>query len=587
MINNKKLWAALILSASMLLAGCGETNPGTSDSNPDTTSSAPDVMPSVPKTEGSTTFFIEVAEDSIELPSYCSYFLTGCMTGWKEKKADGALELINLEGTNIYYVEVAGYDDAANEADRGYQITMGYNESSNLGDSKVGINWSYKAKSNSSYPGLDHPTFDAPVDGVVHITAKYNDGSIDEAGWKWEAALPEPVIVNNYTVQFELSAALSAQITAWNEEKGESGVTGLSVKGGFNDWAWEKLTKVDDTHYKFTVESIIAGVSYEMCVAPHTAAGTEDAYNLTGTGAKADDTTDEDGTYHLGNLYMTPLALDGDDYTKNWGVLSAPAKANGTKGDAYALPVAQKLDEKIVITVSDKEGGTGLADGLNLYVAGDWNGWNNAEANKMAYDSVSKKYSYTMPIDCYVGVKHEFGVIATSDWKGKLVMAGEEEGSLVNFAIIPEANKYMYDIVGDLSKVGTTDSAGTVSYHGAYVNGIIITVTDKEGGTGLGAGKSLYIAGSWNGWSNAEANKMAYDSNSKEYTYTIADGIAQVGAELQFGVISNANWAGKLSAEGGSNFSFSPELGKLHVNIVGDLAKNGVEDSVGTLTYVA
>ena len=72
-----------------------------------------------------------------------------------------------------------------------------------------------------------------------------------------------------------------------------------------------------------------------------------------------------------------------------------------------------------------------------------------------------------------------------------------------------------------------------------------------------------------------------------KYTYTIPNDKVCVGDALEFGVISNASWAGKLVGEGDANFKFIVEADKLHVNIVGDLSKNGTTNSAGTLAYVA
>ncbi|MBP5216424.1 MAG: PT domain-containing protein [Bacilli bacterium] len=591
MINNKKLILAALLSASMILAGCDggtpasqpTSQPASQPTSQPTSQTSAEPTADVPTEAGKTTFYIEVASDSIALPTWCSYFLTGCMNGWATTPSGGVIELQNLANTNIYYAIVAGYDDEANAADRGYQVTMGYNASSQLGDASQGINWSYKGKSNASFSGLDHPTFDAPVDGIVHITAKWSDDTVDEAGFKWDAALPEPVTVDNYTVKFTVDPTLKTLVDAWNSEKGASGVTGYAVKGTHNDWSWKALKAEEDGSYTFTVDKIICGVTYEMCVAPLTAAGVDgDAYNLTGTGVKAADTTDEDGTYHIGNFSFTPLALDGDDYVATWGALKAPEKASGEIDTAYALPSATKLDHTITIRVYDIENGTGLGEGKHLYVAGSWNGWGLGDNDANIMTENEGVYSYEITADIYVGVALEFGIISNSTWAGKLSAEGG-----ANFKIIPEVNKTKFDIVGDLSKNGVEDSVGTYDYHGDFVNGIVITVSDIEGGTGLGEGKHLYVAGSWNGWGLGDNDANIMTENEGVYTYTIADNTATIGAKLEFGIISNSSWAGKLSAEGGANFSFTVEAGKLHVNIVGDLAKNGVENSVGTLAYVA
>ena len=609
MINNKKLILAALLSASMILAGCDgapttpSSSPATQTSQPTTSQPAGDSSQpagdssqpagssqsqggdvTVPTEADKTTFYIEVSPESVALPTWCSYFLTGCMNGWAMTPNNGAIELQQLSDTNIYYAIVADYDDEANAADRGYQVTMGYNADSGLGDEKQGIDWSYKGKSNASFSGLDHPTFDAPVNGVVHITAKWSDDTVDADGFEWDEALPEPVVIHNYTVKFALGDDVVAAVTAWNAEKGDSGVTGYAVKGAHNGWTWTAMDKVDNTHYSFTVDSIICGVKYEMCVAPMTAAGVDgDAYSLTGDGVKNDDVTDEDGTYHIGNFSFSPLSLDLDDYVWDWGTLHLPTKVNGAKEGTYALPTATKLAHSVTVRVFDIEGGTGLAEGLSLYIAGKFSGWGEAVGNddyKLVLEGDAYVYTFTM--DLYVGVAIEFGIISNKDWAGKLSAEGG-----ANFKLVPELNKTKFDIVGDLSKNGVEDSVGTVNYHGDYVNGIVITVSDIEGGTGLGEGKHLYVAGSWNGWGPGENDANIMTENEGVYTYTIADNTATIGAKLEFGIISNKDWAGKLSAEGGNNFSFTVEAGKLHVNIVGDLAKNGVENSVGTLAYVA
>lgn len=600
MINSKKLSLVMLLSASMILAGCNNATPSSSDASassatPSDSSVVPSVDPSsteetpadVPTQEGATTFYIEVAEDSVALPSWCSYFLTGCMNGWKTTIADGAIELEQLEDTNIYYAIVEGYDDDANKADRGYQVTMGYNESSNLGASSLGINWSYKGQSNNSFANLDHPVFDAPVDGIVHITALWSDGTVDEGGFKWTAALPEPIVAKNYTVKFALSTELAAAVSAWNTEKKASGVTGFAVKGGHNGWAWTPMTKVDDTHYSFTVESIICGVSYEMCVAPLTAAGVDgDAYNLSGTGAKAPDTTDKDGNFHVGNLFFTPMVLDGDNFTFEWGDLVLPEKANGAKEGTYVLPSAVAIQQDLVIELKNtNKNGDGFATGKTPTLASDIApvAWNPTDAtNHFVYDEATQKWSFTFAYDAqagakfFYGVSYEFKIVDGLGWEKAAANAGENASFVV-------ADSYALPVVVELdfAKLGVEDQTLSVSYGALLSSPVTITLTDNGTGT-LGDGVEPAIPGSFNGWKNDGSDKMT-KVDDDTYTYVIASGTLKIGETAEFKIVSSGSWSGAME-NGGNNLTFRiTDLTKLNVNISGDFSKLGSEAQTPTI----
>lgn len=580
MINSKKLLGFALLSATMILASCGGNgNSGqSSGAQSDPASGGGESSAVCPVVEGKTAIYFKVAEDSVELPSWCSYFLTGVWNGWATS-ADGAIEMQKLEGTDdIFYGYIDGYDDSAYAADRGYQLTMGYNASSGLGADSLGINWSYKALSNASWPGVEHPTFNAPENGEIHLLANYKTGEVEDT-FKWSAALPEPIVLHNYTVKFTVSADVAVGLTG--------DVKGLAYKGTTNGWGYTELTESEGV-YSFTVPEIIANSTYEMCVAPVTAAKVlDDKYNLTGTGTKNDDSVDaEDGKFHLGNLTFTPLALDGDDAVLDWGELQIPEIANGTVDEVYAFPTATPLGHDITIRLSDKEDGTGFS-GEHLAVAGSWNGWSYKEENYMNAEA-DGSYTYVIPADqCFIGTKLEWGIISNSSWAGKLVQ-DNGDGELENMAVTPEANKIVYDVVADLSKIGVEDAAAiSIDYHEQFINGIKIIVND-DGDDGIGDDLTLAVAGSWNGWAHKEENYMTPNADRSVWTYEIADDTVFVGEKLEFGIISNSNWAGKLSAEGGANFSFVVREGETQeVEIIGDLALNGVSDSIGTLVYTA
>lgn len=103
----------------------------------------------VPVAEGKVTLYFELAENSVKIPSYASVFFAGGQTA----EADGtwptnlaAPEFKNVEGTNLYYIQIEYNPDAATPTE--YQLVLGYNKSSGLPDDKCGLIWKDQFKSD-------------------------------------------------------------------------------------------------------------------------------------------------------------------------------------------------------------------------------------------------------------------------------------------------------------------------------------------------------------------------------------------------------------------------------------------------------
>jgi hypothetical protein len=118
-----------------------------------------------------------------------------------------------------------------------------------------------------------------------------------------------------------------------------------------------------------------------------------------------------------------------------------------------------------------------------------------------------------------------------------------------------------------------------------------VTITLSNSGKGaLATGTTIYVAGSWNGWSADAANAMTANTDGT-YSYVIPAAKMFVNVELQFGIITNSDWKGKLVAADTTdpaklvNFAFRPAEHMLLLDVAGDFALLGVTDAAGTLNY--
>lgn len=593
---NKKLLAIAMGALAMGLASCG-VKPGTTSEPESETPATSQETVEIPEEEGKTAIYFEVGEGSVALPAWASYYATGCWNGWATgapTAENGIVEFQQLGDTNVYYGYITGYDDTQYTADRGFQLAIGYNASAKLAPSASGMNWTYKSVSCASWPGVEHPTYAEPTDGKIFLQAIYKDGTLGK-GHVFEAFPPEPILLKNYSLEFAVSDALKEKLA------GDYSYCTLAIKGSFNDWSVVPLDYVKDKDvYSIKLGDVIAGAPGEMCVGLVNQTGIlEDKYSLTkgkdaagkeSEGSKKEDTVGkDDGVYHLGNLTYNPIKLDGDNHAAFWGTLDIPTKQNGSKDAdkvAYEFPGLPKKVESAFDIVLKNSGTGALPEGTVPHFAGDFNGWPNKDHDEFTLGedgTYTYKVTPTAEKPVYYDVAYGMKVTA-GDWTKPQV-----ESETGNIAIkLTSAMSMPVTVSFDFAKLGVEKTLATVQYGNPMTKDIKINVSSDSAEHVLAEGANLYVAGSWNGWGDAvttEAGKMVKEGD--KYVYTIPANTMNIGTSLQFGVITNSAWAGKLSAAGGSNFSFTIEGDKTNVNIVGDLSKCGVKDSVGTLEYVA
>jgi hypothetical protein len=548
-------------------------------------SSSSSNVPAVPVVEGKVTFYFhfKASEKVASLPEYVSPYMDGVINGWNQHPGDSTkadpVEFQLLTGTtDVYYGQIA-VNWADISADAGYQLTLGYNAKAKVGNSMMGVDYTMKSDYCNTFSGLSHPVFAEPKDGIVDLMG-------DGVDYQTFSACPvAPVVLKNYTLTFDTSTLTDIP----------THVTGFMIKGSFNNWTSVAMTQdaTTKTLYSIVLGDLIASAQVQFCVAPVTLAihDVQDAYLLTGTGthlADEMDTTDTTKIKKPGNLTYTPLKIDGDNAKQSWGKL--------TTYTGYTWPTAPvAMTNDVTITLTNSGTGT-VASDATLYIAGNFLAKTWGDAVGVATCAMTKSTdgkTYTFVIDkqyLYQGVDYAFDVITNSNWKGKLAMTKGD--GLADFAFQAKKNYSACDITGDFAKIGVEDSGGTIDYHGNFVNGIVITLTNSGTGT-LKEGAVLAVAGGWNGWSYVEANYMTKSTDGTKWTYTFADGVVNANETYEFGIITNSNWSGKLvmtdptDATKLTNLAFTAVAGKTHVNVAGDFAKIGVTDSAATIEYVA
>lgn len=172
----KKIIAVLlVLVLALGFSGCKQHEQKPEEPTPPPQSEktdAPAENANVPTEEGKVTYYLTLAEDSVPFEDFVSIYLTGGVFGWKIGAE--ALELANLEGTDIWY----GISDAIPDPNSDdpqkfdYQLVLGYNAKSGLTDDAIGLQWidSYKSEKSAAPGGTNNPTFEyAAGDKTVNL----------------------------------------------------------------------------------------------------------------------------------------------------------------------------------------------------------------------------------------------------------------------------------------------------------------------------------------------------------------------------------------------------------------------------------
>lgn len=410
------------LAMAFGLASCGETtstdSPDKPDSTPESPTSTPDspdvsspedstpVGPSVelPHEEGKLTFYFELGDEDAT-PEYVSYFATGnwlksvADTGkdWPTSAANGAIEFVKLEDTNIYYGFSAFVDSEQTNLE--YQLTAGY--ASDSGAPSTGVNWSYKSDeclAVAGDAGLGNPSFTLDSEkgevalGTHHFTTSGLPGAIQ--------------MVENVTVSITL------------KEAAPEGVT-LYAPGNYrNNWSCKReddamTPSADRKTWTILIQEQIIS-SYEMkIVADFTKEPDEGGFGwdhvILDNGAG--------GNYALGLLRKysnATIDLCDEDH------LDLP---DGIEHDwTWAMPQESEICDITFRLVSP------IALSGDWMVKGNFDGWDKLYA--MTATDETKTVFETQAIELEIGLETGFdlayGIVADPDWHTAIKNATED-----------------------------------------------------------------------------------------------------------------------------------------------------------------
>lgn len=244
----KKTLAVTALLAALAFTGCGPKV---------------EVPEGVELAEGKTTLYFEMAEESIVPAEYASIYLAGAMTGW----ATGleAPVFTRAGESRYYYVQLDTPEDPETwkNADSGafdYQLVLGYNETSNMGNDKLGLQWNDAYKADQTTTGTSNPAFE--WDGKAQAI------NLGTQSWSTQVLAPaDPLEAVTFFVT--LSEALPA---GYN----------VHVPGSHQGWGFDNSTMTpnsDRTVWEIRYENIYAD-TYEFQLIAVAEGATELAWDI-------------------------------------------------------------------------------------------------------------------------------------------------------------------------------------------------------------------------------------------------------------------------------------------------------------------
>lgn len=427
----KSLLVTLASLMTLALVGCNNTSTSSSSSaassEPASSSSqAGEEAPDVTLPEGKKcAYLVKIDWGSLTLPSYASIFMSGCMN--QAKDADGkitstwstgmdALEFAALDGHAGWYVGytadawneatykanlATGYDGQPGE----YGLVLGYNDTAAIGSSSKGLVWNDDLKSvycaSFAYPANAKFTYATGDNSKIVLTAD----SFTKVPKKPEDPL------TNYT----LKVAFSKALPTWEIPHMFGSFNGWKTAYNADNELASRMTPNDDrTIWSFTFASIIPD-TYAITMSLDYTLESLKSKPTSFMWVKPDNWNEKDAAntnLKGGNVPYTIASASGNNYTM----------ADEDALTAVMTKVGVLADPSITYSVSfelTNTNATALDSSITLYVAGGFNGWNNADAN--AFTLADGKYTYTVDLP-YGSI--EWGVIKNSTWDPKLVGEG-------------------------------------------------------------------------------------------------------------------------------------------------------------------
>ena len=147
-------------SAASSSSSTAASSSSAAQSSSSTTSSSAPAVDIPTKADNFTFYFHFKASDTVKsLETWTSPYIDGVFNSWN---AHPGVEMKALTGTDIYYafVEKTAVNWATNANDLGYQLCLGYNSTSGVGESMQGVaGYTYKSDFSTLFSGTSHPVW--------------------------------------------------------------------------------------------------------------------------------------------------------------------------------------------------------------------------------------------------------------------------------------------------------------------------------------------------------------------------------------------------------------------------------------------
>ncbi len=475
-----------------------------------------DLPAGIPQTKA-VTYVFKLADGNAAIPTYVSPYITGTtVTDPGFATGTAAVEFTALGETGWWYAEsdLAPNPDAeVSDPWNNYQLVLGYNKSSGLGDADCGLKWNDSLKSDEclEYAYPTNPAFEYEAGQKVINLGTHTFSTIPSAPnkvtttlvVKFENALPEAATV-----------IIMGGINGWGNDS-------FNEDGSLKDGEEAKLVMVpnaDRTEYSIRVEDIVTA-TYEFKLVVHSKGW--DKTNGTRWGGV--EYANEDGT----NGKVEISTLDNNETIELF--------------DGAAQKYSESTD---VTTTLVAKFASALPESATVVIFGSMNGWGDTSfENKQLKDEERAKiiltpnaerteYSIEMTLET---IEYSFKVVVYGNgwdgnedvrWNGKQY-AGEDGTGTTDAKVTPAE--------------GRVELFGGAALHfevvTAHEGDVTITINFAEA---LAEGSHVAFMGTMTSWSyNKDTHLMTVSEDRKSATITIS-GLENKDYECKFVVVDSS-----------------------------------------------
>lgn len=375
---------------------CGAEDPNAKKDDEGGNNTTGDLPSDIPQTKA-VTYVFKLADGNAAIPTYVSPYLTGTtVTDPGFATGTAALELKPLGETGWYYVESelapnpeAEGDNAWNE----YQLVLGYNATSGLGDADCGLKWNDSLKSNEclEYAYPTNPAFEYTAGQKVVNLGTHTFATIPSAPNKVSTTL---VVKFDNALPEAATVIIMGGINGWGNDS-------FNEDGSLKDGEEAKLVMVPNTErteYSIAVADIVTA-EYEFKIVVH------------GKGWDKKDGTRWGGVEYAG--------ADGANGKVEITLIDDGETIELFDGVAQAYSESTDVNTKLVAKFA-----SALPEGATVAIFGSMNGWGNSSfENGMLKDGEAAKIILTPNDD-----RTEYSIemtLETIEYNFKLVVYGK------------------------------------------------------------------------------------------------------------------------------------------------------------------